>query len=141
MKSTLLATAATLMLAAAPAFADGDVAKGEKDFGKCKACHSVINAAGEVIVKGGKTGPNLFGIVGKVVGTADPEFKYGDDIQKVKATGLVWTQELLHEYSEDPTAWLKETTGDKGAKSKMTFKMKDPNDVIAYLATFGAPGG
>jgi cytochrome c len=141
MKSTLLATAASFMLAAVPAFAAGDVAQGEKDFGKCKACHSVINAAGEVIVKGGKVGPNLFGIVGSVVGGADPGYKYGDDILKLKAKGTVWTPEMLVAYSEDPTSWLKEATGDKGAKSKMTFKMKGPENVVAYLATFGAPGG
>lgn len=63
MKS-ILSAAAVLGLLAAPAFAEGDPAKGEKGFKKCKSCHMVVSDTGEAIVKGGKTGPNLWGIAG-----------------------------------------------------------------------------
>ena len=46
---------------------------------KCKACHSIIAPDGTEIQKGGKTGPNLYGIVGRAV-ASDPDFKYGDSL-------------------------------------------------------------
>lgn len=121
---------------AAPAFADeeqGDVEKGAKEFGKCKACHSIANGD-QVIAKGGKTGPNLYGVVGRVVGSEE-EFRYSEPLLAINATGLVWTEEALADYVTDPNGWVKETTGDAGAKSKMTFKLKDGDDVAAYLAS------
>ena len=81
LKPKVLAVLSAVILAA-PAFADGDAAKGEADFKKCKACHSIIAPDGTEIQKGGKTGPNLYGIVGKAV-ASDPDFKYGDSIKAV----------------------------------------------------------
>ena len=134
MKTKVLAVLSAVILAA-PAFADGDAAKGEADFKKCKACHSVIGADGTEIQKGGKTGPNLYGIVGKAV-ASDPDFKYGDSIKAVGAAGTVWDQDALATYTADPAAWLKEVSGDDGAKSKMTFKLSKGNeDMAAYLAS------
>ncbi|OWU85254.1 cytochrome C550 [Oceanicola sp. 22II-s10i] len=125
---------AALVALSAPAFAEGDVAKGEKEFGKCKSCHTIASAD-DVIVKGGKTGPNLYGVIGRTAGTGE-DFKYGDDIVAAGEKGLVWTAENIAEYMEDPKEFLQEYLGDKGAKSKMTFKMrKNQEDVAAYLAT------
>ena len=134
MKRTL--TAITLAtLAAAPAFAAGDAAKGEADFKKCKACHMIVADDGTEIQKGGKTGPNLYGVVGRqVAGVAD--FKYGDSIVAVGAKGVIWDEAMLAAYMADPSKWLKEQTGDAAAKSKMTFKLaKGGEDMAAYLAS------
>ncbi|PTE15445.1 cytochrome C [Fuscovulum blasticum DSM 2131] len=131
--ATATATALALSLTA-PAFA-GDAAKGEADFKKCKSCHSIVGADGTDIVKGGKTGPNLFGVVGRPVGSF-PDFKYGDSILAANAAGLVWDEAALTAYLADPSAWLKAATGDDSAKSKMTFKLtKGGEDMAAYLAT------
>ena len=73
-----------------PAFA-GDAAKGEADFKKCKACHAITAADGTEIVKGGKTGPNLFGVIGRQIGTA-PDFKYGESTVAAGADGTVWDE-------------------------------------------------
>lgn len=132
-KTTLLATFAALALAA-PAFA-ADPAAGEAEFKKCKACHSIIAPDGTEIQKGGKTGPNLYGIIGKAV-ASDPDFKYGDSILAVGATGAVWDEASLAAYVADPAAWLKTTLGDDSAKSKMSFKLsKGAEDMAAYLAS------
>ena len=123
-----------LALLASPAFA-GDAAEGEEDFKKCKACHAVTAADGTEIVKGGKTGPNLFGIVGRQIGTY-PEFKYGASIIAAGADGSVWDEAALAAYVADPAKWLQDKTGDAAAKSKMTFKLKEGGeDMAAYLAT------
>ena len=131
-KFILLAVAAAAM--AAPAFA-GDPAAGEDTFKKCKACHSIIAADGTEIQKGGKTGPNLFGVIGRAVGS-DPDFKYGEGILAVGATGAVWDEASLAAYVVDPSAWVKEKSGDEAAKSKMSFKLASGGeDVAAYLAS------
>ncbi|MEF3046145.1 c-type cytochrome [Pseudotabrizicola sp. L79] len=131
MKYTLIAAASLL---AAPAFA-GDVAVGESEFKKCKACHAIVADDGTEIQKGGKTGPNLYGVVGRQVGALEG-FKYGDGIVAAGADGKVWDEAMLAAYVTDPAAWLKEVTGDAGAKSKMTFKLRaKQEDVAAYLAS------
>jgi len=134
MKTMLTATAAMLALAA-PAFAEGDVAAGEKEFNKCKSCHMLQTADGEFIVRGGKVGPNLYGVIGRVAGSED--FRYGDGLVDANAAGFVWTEEALAAYVVDPKAWLEEQGF--AAKSKMTFKLrKGGEDVAAYLATFSS---
>lgn len=132
----LVATALTL---ASPALADGDVADGEKDFKKCKSCH-LIASADEVIVKGGKTGPNLYGVIGRAAASVE-DFKYGESLMQAGEAGLVWDQENMVTYLADPASFLKEETGDSGAKSKMTFRLKDGADVVAYLASLSPEAG
>lgn len=122
---------------AAPAFADPDAAEGEENFKKCKSCHSIVAPDGTEIQKGGKTGPNLWGIVGRAVGSA-PDFKYGDGILAANAKGVVWDEAQIITYLADPSAWVKTASGDDAAKSKMTFKLpkaEDAEDMAAYLAT------
>ena len=134
MKALLTATA-TLLALSAPAFAEGDVAKGEKSFKKCKACHMIVDEDGTKIYKGGKTGPNLYGIIGRVAGSYDG-FKFGKSIIAAGEGGLVWDEANLAAYVANPKAFLKEVTGDSGAKSKMSFKLKKGGEkVAAYLAS------
>lgn len=132
---TILSSAAVILALSGTAFAEGDVAKGENDFKKCKSCHGIIDDSGEALFKGGKTGPNLYGVVGRTAGTYE-DFKYGDSIIAAGEAGLVWDEENLMEYIKDPKAFLKEHTGDSAAKSKMTFKWGKPEDIVAFLATF-----
>ena len=122
---------------AAPAFADPDAHKGEENFKKCKSCHSIIAPDGTEIQKGGKTGPNLFGVVGRAAASA-ADFKYGEGMLELNAKGVVWDEAQIAAYLADPTAWVKATTGDDAAKSKMSFKLPDAEaaaDMAAYLAT------
>jgi cytochrome c len=133
MKISLFATLAAIALAT-PTLAQ-DAAKGEKEFNKCKACHMIQAPDGTDIVKGGKTGPNLYGIVGRQV-ASEEGFKYKESIVAVGETGLVWDEAELVAYMTDPKAWLAEKTGDDGAKTGMTFKLKkNQEDVAAYLAS------
>ncbi|PHQ93200.1 MAG: cytochrome C [Marinosulfonomonas sp.] len=137
MKSLMLTAAAlTLSMSGiAIADADGDAEAGEKVFKKCRACHAIKNGD-EVIQKGGKTGPNLYGVIGRVIGGED--FKYGSSLASIAESEQVWDEEQLAIYVANPSSWLKEITDDSGAKSKMTFKLKKGGeDVAAYLASVG----
>ncbi|MFN4203329.1 MAG: c-type cytochrome [Tabrizicola sp.] len=124
----------TVTSLAAPAFA-GDPAAGEAAFKKCKACHSIIAPDGTEIQKGGKTGPNLYGVIGRGI-ASDPDFKYGESIAALGATGAVWDEASLAAYTANPAEYLKTALGDAAAKSKMSFKLASGGeDVAAYLAS------
>jgi cytochrome c len=133
MKSLILIV--ILSALATPALAEGDATKGADLFKRCKACHSMIAPDGTAVQKGGKTGPNLFGVVGRQVASVS-DFKYGDTILAVGAKGVVWDEAMLAAYVADPTAWLKEQTGEEKVVAKMTFKLaKGGEDMAAYLAS------
>lgn len=134
MKFVAIAAMTTALLSA-PAFAEGDAAAGEKTFKKCKSCHMIADGD-NTIVKGGKTGPNLFGLPGRVVGTAD--YKYGKSTLAAGEAGLAWSEEEFVTYVADPKAWLKDKLDDPKAKSKMSFRLKDADDaadIWAYLVS------
>jgi len=116
-----VAAALSLSSTVALASADGDAAKGEKIFKRCKACHTAT--------KGGKnkTGPNLFGIVGRTAATREG-YKYS---KAMKASGLTWDAETLDKFLKKPKKFVKRTKmGFGGLK-----KEKQRKDLIAYLAT------
>lgn len=136
----ILKLSALLAIAAAPAFAEGDADAGERAFRQCASCHHVVNDEGEVLAgrANTKTGPNLYGIVGAPVAHMGEDFNYGDGILAAHEAGLEWTVEDLVTYVQDPTTWLREATGDNGARSKMSFRVRkaeDAEDIIAYLAS------
>ena len=132
--SAVLTLAVATLAVATPAFA-ADPAVGEADFKRCKSCHAIIADDGTAIMKGGKIGPNLYGIIGRQVG-ALAGFSYGASIIAAGADGSVWDQAMVAAYVVDPTAWLQEKTGDPDAKSKMAFKLKEGGeDIAAYLAS------
>ncbi len=128
------------VLFALPVFADshasGDAEAGEKAFRKCKSCHAVVSDEGDVIMKGGRTGPNLFGLAGRALG-AQAEFKkYRSSIVAAGEAGATWDEEQFLEYVKDPSAYLKALLDDSGAKSGMSFRLKNPKDaanIWAYL--------
>ncbi|WBU64428.1 c-type cytochrome [Paracoccus aerodenitrificans] len=135
MKTSLIATLSVLTLAV-PAFAqEGDPAAGEKEFNKCKACHMIQDDAGEDIVRGGRTGPNLYNIVGRKFAAIE-DFRYGDGILKLAENNpeAVWDIHSLEAYVTDPTAYLDQHSGDENARSKMTFKLnRNQADLVAFL--------
>lgn len=135
MRKISLTSGLLLSLLAAPAFAEGDAQEGEANFKKCKACHSVISDDGTVLQKGGNSGPNLYGVIGRQIGSLEG-FTYGESTVAVGADGTVWTEEMFADYVANPAAWLKEKLNDPAAKSKMGFKLaKGGDDLAAYLAS------
>ncbi len=135
-------TAFSMALMSSSVFADGhatgDAEAGQKVFNKCKACHAIVDADGETIMKGGRTGPNLYGLYTRVAGSAD--FKYGKSLVAAGEAGLEWDEENFVKYVAGPKKFLVEYTDDTRAKSKMSFKLKKEQaakDVWAYLVSVG----
>lgn len=121
--------AALSLFTAGTAMAAGDAAEGEKVFKKrCVACHTLEEGKNRV-------GPSLYGTFGQQAGVV-PKYKYSKSYVSAGENGLKWTAETLLEYLADPKKYMREFTGDKKAKSKMTFKLKKKEDrehVAAYL--------
>lgn len=131
MKTHIL-LAATVAVLAGPALA-ADPAAGEEGFKSCKACHSVVAPDGTEIQRGGRTGPNLYGVIGRPV-ASDPDYRYGEGLAALGATGAVWDTASFVAYTADPAGYLKSALGDDGAKSKMSFRLDaGAEDIAAYL--------
>lgn len=138
MLKKLSIAAVSAITLAAPAFAEGDAAAGEGIFNQCQSCHVVTNDAGEVLAgRNGRQGPNLYGIVGRVAG-GYPDFRYGNGLQAMAEAGTVWDADMLVAYLADPTAYLREVTGNNRVRGNMSFRLRDAQDaadVIAYIAS------
>ncbi|KAI9239190.1 cytochrome c [Podila verticillata NRRL 6337] len=98
----------------------GDAVSGAKLFKtRCAQCHTT-EAGGP-----NKVGPNLHGLLGRKSGQA-AGFSYTD---ANKNKGVVWSDQTLFEYLENPKKYIPGT--------KMAFngfkKPKERNDVIAFL--------
>ncbi len=119
----VIAVAAALGAMSGGALAEGDAAKGEKVFKKCKACHTATDEKNKV-------GPHLVGIVGRKAASVDG-YKYGKGITDAAEKIGEWDEAKLMGYLENPKKYV-------DGKSKMTFRLKKEDqraDVIAYLAS------
>ncbi|HET6522080.1 MAG TPA: cytochrome c family protein [Geminicoccaceae bacterium] len=100
------------------AAAEGDPAKGERLFVRCKACHVVDATTNRV-------GPHLVGLFGRHAGEVEG-FNYSD---AMKNADIVWDEETIDAYLADPRGYI--------AGNKMAFpglkKEEERADVIAYL--------
>ena len=113
-----LALAFVAALGGGAALAEGDAAKGEKVFKKCKVCHTFDPGKKKI-------GPHLKGVVGRKAGAVEG-YKYS---KAMAAADITWDEDSLDKYLTKPKAFLKGT--------KMTFagikKEAQRADLIAYL--------
>ena len=103
--------------------ATADPARGEAQFAKCKACHTVTPGGP------GQVGPNLHGIMGQPL--AARGFAYSDAL---KSKGGTWTWDAMNEWLRSPRAFAPGT--------KMTFagmgEAQDRADLMVYLNAQGS---
>lgn len=100
--------------------ASADPAKGEKVFGKCKACHKLEPGANA-------TGPTLYGVVGRDIASVEG-FNYSNALLGLEGE---WTPEALNGFLENPKKYAPGTTmGFAGLK-----KIEDRANIVAYLQT------
>jgi len=105
--------------------AQGNAESGEEVFRKCRACHQVGLTAKNLV------GPMLNDIVGRKAASIEG-FKYSPVNQDAGAKGLVWTEENLSKYLDNPAAFM--------PQNRMAFPglkdEQDRKDVIEYLKKF-----
>ena len=96
------------------------VAKGEKVYKKCKACHQLGEGAKN------RSGPILTGVVDRAAGTIEG-FKYSKAMKQAAEDGLIWDAENLTAFLAKPKAFMKGT--------KMSFAgIKKDAEMAAILA-------
>ena len=121
MTRTTIFAVLILMSTTSVSHAEGDAAKGEKVYLKCKTCHDIDKGVNKV-------GPTLKGLVGRKA-AAVPDFKYSEAMIAKGAEGVVWDEATLTAYLPDPKAFV--------PKTKMVFagikKPEDIKDLIAFL--------
>ncbi len=100
--------------------ASADVGKGASVFKKCSACHSLEKGDN-------KTGPYLYGVVGRPIDAAEG-FGYSGALT---AVGDVWSAENLNAFLENPRKTAPGTSMSFSGLRKDT----DRANLIAYLAT------
>ena len=114
-------------MAAGTAYASemGDHEKGEVVFKKCKSCHEVGEGAKN------RVGPQLNGVFGRTAGTV-PDVKYSNNMIRMGNDGLIWTEQTLDAYLENPKALV--------SRTRMSFRgLKDADDranLLAYLRIY-----
>jgi len=139
---TLLPVATAFAFLAAPAFAEGDAEAGAQAFNQCQTCHIVADADGNTLAgRNAKTGPNLYGVIGRQAGTLDG-FRYGKDLIEAGEKGLVWDQATFVAYVQDPQSFLKETLGKRNARGQMQFRVRteaDAENLYAFLVSLAPP--
>ena len=97
----------------------GNIAHGEKQFKKCKACHSIKQDGGN------KIGPKLWNVMFRPVGSIT-DYKYS---KALSSYGKEWSWEEMNGFLIKPSTWIKgNKMGFAGLK-----KEKDRASVILYL--------
>jgi cytochrome c len=107
--------AATLLVSAPAAFADGDAKRGAEIYHACQDCHSLDE---------NDVGPRHRGVFGRPAASV-PDYNYSAALRNSK---LVWDAATLDKWLTNP---LKFVPG-----AKMGFVLEDPQaraDVIEYL--------
>ena len=115
--SRLAARVVVLLIMASPALA-ADAEHGEALFAPCAACHTERSDA---------LGPDLKGVFGRK-SAAIEDFRYSN---AMKRANLVWDEDNLRAYIQDPQAKVKGNRMPYGGMSDP----KDVDDVVAYLKT------
>ena len=117
---------------------EGDAAKGEQVFRRCMACHQVGESAKNRI------GPVLNNVLGREAGTVEG-FRYSDLNKHAGENGLVWDEEKIFTYLENPNEYLKNFLTETGkpdlakGTTRMAFRLaneQERRDVVAYLKQF-----
>lgn len=103
-------------------YSKGDIKKGEKLFKtRCDQCHTLKDGGPS------KTGPTLHGLFGRKSGTDEAYASQYSDANRKK--GVVWDENTLFEYLENPKKYIPGTKMAFGGLKKPT----DRNDLITFL--------
>jgi cytochrome c len=118
-KPIVLSLAFIILAPLAKALPPGDPVRGEKIYERCAACHAIDRD---------RTGPRHAGLFGRRAGSL-PGFAYSSAMKKAGAEGLIWNDQTLDAFLENPTKFIPGTRmGYAGVKDE-----KDRTDLIAYL--------
>lgn len=109
------------------AIAAADPGAGQSVSTRCSACHTFDENGPN------RVGPNLYGVVGRVIG-AKEGFNYSPPFQQLLAAGDTWTFEKLDDFLADPRGAI---PGTRMAVPGITNEA-DRYNLVAYLRSLSA---
>ncbi|WP_415921949.1 c-type cytochrome [Tateyamaria sp. SN6-1] len=110
-------------VAFADVYAAADAGAGARIFRQCSACHKLEDGANG-------TGPHLYNVVGRDVGSVADYGAYSGALSEVAE---VWTVDVLNEFLENPSGYAPGTSmAYRGVKD-----IEDRANLIAYLESAG----
>jgi cytochrome c len=118
MRGRVLLAALAGLLAGSAARAEGDAARGEKQFEECATCHTTERGVNNV-------GPSLFGVLGRKAGEI-VDFRYSPAMRN---SNITWSPQTLDEFIADPQ---KAVPGNRMPFAGMP-EAADRADLLAYL--------
>jgi cytochrome c len=90
----------------------------------CRTCHQVQAPDGTVLARGGRAGPNLYGVTGREL-AGDTGFRlYSEGLLEAAQTGARWTQDNFNAYLAGPDQFLQSLTGDSTLESGMHVALR-----------------
>ncbi|NVK18786.1 MAG: c-type cytochrome [Methylocystaceae bacterium] len=102
--------------------------RGKKLFQKqCATCHSMGESTYD------KRGPDLANLFGRKTGSNTDYQHYSPALRDLS---LGWTPQLLEDYLNHPSAFLRKHLNDQSAQSRMNVRVKtdqDRKDITAFL--------
>jgi len=113
-----LIAAIALLVGVTTAQADGDLARGEKRYEDCVACHAIDRGKESV-------GPSLHGVFERKAGEA-ADFRYSPAL---KRSGITWTAQALDAFIADPQKMVPANRMPYAGMPDAT----DRADLIAYM--------
>jgi cytochrome c len=129
-----------LVASSAPSVAAAQGAAGEPKPGelafrqRCATCHAIVDGEN-------RYGPYLFGVAGRVAGTARG-YGYSASVKQAGTKGLRWTATTLDPFLADPVQYIRTFIGQADARHRMPIRLQDSAiraEIAAYVLTLGAP--
>lgn len=110
---------------------------------RCHNCHVIRDADGTLLAGVDMAhiaakGPNLYGIMGMPAGTAEG-YEYSELMIAARDAGLVWTEEEVVKFLDNPTRYLRAYTGLTRGNSMSSWVHDEPTrkELAAFIANFG----
>jgi len=114
-------------------FASSAVA-GDALWRDCRTCHAVVAPDGTELARGGRSGPNLYGIANRPLAGDSAYRFYSNDLRAAGAAGRRWTEDDFVAYLANPDQFLQSATGNPQAESGMHIQLRSTaRDLFAYL--------
>ncbi len=100
----------------------------------CRTCHAVTAPDGTERARGGRSGPNLWGIANRPL-AGDSEYRfYSDDLKLAGQRGLRWSEANFMAYLAEPTQFLRAATANPQAESGMHVQLRSGGrELFQYL--------
>ncbi len=102
----------------------------------CRTCHVVEAPDGRELARGGRSGPNLYGVANRAL-AGDPAFRfYSSDLRAAGQTGARWTEDNFVAYLAGPSQFLRGITGHPAAESAMHVELRSGGrELFRWLQT------